>query len=110
MARIKICGISTPDTLDAVIGARADCVGFNFFPPSPRHVALGDLAALSARAGHRLEKVGVYVDPDDELLAATIAAGSSPASSISRSRSVPASFASHAGWKNTARSASGAAW
>ena len=75
MTRIKICGISTPDTLDAVIEARADCVGFNFFPPSPRHVAIGDLSALAARAGDRLKKIGVYVDPDDELLAATIAVG-----------------------------------
>ena len=75
MTRIKICGISTPDTLDAVMKARADFVGFNFYPPSPRHVGIDDLAALSARAGDRLDKVGVYVDPNDTLLATTIAAG-----------------------------------
>lgn len=75
MARIKICGVNTSDALDAVIVGRADCVGFNFFPPSPRHIALRDLATLAARAGDRLEKVGVYVDPNDDLLTATIAAG-----------------------------------
>lgn len=75
MAKIKICGISTLDTLEAVIDARADFVGFNFFPPSPRHVGLGELAALAARAGTGLKKVGVYVDPDDELLSATLVAG-----------------------------------
>ena len=35
---IKICGISTPATLDAVIKARADYVGLVFYPPSPRHL------------------------------------------------------------------------
>ena len=73
--QIKICGVNTPQALDAVIAARADFVGFNFFPPSPRHVGLTDLMALAQHAGKGIGKVGVYVDPDDELLAATIAAG-----------------------------------
>ena len=73
--RIKICGISTPETLDAVLAARADFVGFNFFPPSPRHVSPTDVAALAARAGARIGKVGVFVDPDDGLLQTTVAAG-----------------------------------
>lgn len=71
---IKICGISTPDTLDAVLGARADCVGLNFFPPSPRHVDPGTARALADRAGDRITKVGVFVDPDDGLLSATVEA------------------------------------
>ncbi|MEZ5682162.1 MAG: phosphoribosylanthranilate isomerase [Erythrobacter sp.] len=75
MARIKICGISTLTTLEAVLAARADFVGFNFFPPSPRHVGLSELAILAARAGEALKKVGVYVDPDDDLLSTTIAVG-----------------------------------
>lgn len=71
---IKICGISTPDTLDAVLGARADYVGFNFFPPSPRHVDPGAARALAEHAGDRIAKVGVFVDPDDSLLSASVEA------------------------------------
>ncbi|MBY6217483.1 phosphoribosylanthranilate isomerase [Qipengyuania xiapuensis] len=72
---IKICGISTPETLDAVIAARAEFVGFNFYPPSPRHVSLQDLSALAARAGSRVAKVGVFVDADDVLIGAAVEAG-----------------------------------
>ena len=68
MAAIKICGISTPETLDAVLDAQTDHVGFNFFPPSPRHLGLVEASALAARAGSRISKVGVFVDPDDAAL------------------------------------------
>ena len=34
---VKICGLSTRETLDAALEAGADMVGFVFFPPSPRH-------------------------------------------------------------------------
>ena len=71
---IKICGISTPETLDAVLEARADYVGLNFFPPSPRHVDLGVARALAERSGGRLTRVGVFVDPDDSLLSAAVEA------------------------------------
>ena len=74
-ARIKICGISTAETLDAVLAANAEFVGFNFFPPSPRHVSPTDAAALAARAGTRVARVGVFVDPEDALLDAAITAG-----------------------------------
>ena len=37
---VKICGLSTSDTLDVAIEERADMVGFVFFPPSPRHLSL----------------------------------------------------------------------
>ena len=35
---VKICGLSTPETLDAALDAGADMVGFMFFPASPRHL------------------------------------------------------------------------
>ena len=43
---IKICGLSTPETLDVALGAGADLVGFVRFPKSPRHVSL-DSATVS---------------------------------------------------------------
>lgn len=72
--RIKICGIDRPAALDAAIGARADYVGFVFFPPSPRHLALADAAALAQRAGGAIRRVGLFVDPDDATLAEAITA------------------------------------
>jgi len=72
--KIKICGLSTPESLDAAIAARADYIGLNFFPPSPRNVSVSDAAALATRAGQRTGKVGVFVDPDDALLAQAVSA------------------------------------
>lgn len=74
-AKIKICGISTSDTLDAAIAARADYCGFMFFAPSPRNLSFEAAAQLAVRADDRIGKVGVFVDPDDSLLADAIAAG-----------------------------------
>jgi phosphoribosylanthranilate isomerase len=72
---IKICGISTVETLDAVIAARADYVGFNFYPPSPRHVAPDVAARLAERSQGQISRVGVFVDADDTLLSDAVAAG-----------------------------------
>src|SRR5690349_14433301 len=46
---VKICGLSTPDTLDAALEAGADMVGFVFFPPSPRHLELATAQELGMR-------------------------------------------------------------
>lgn len=72
---IKICGITTPAALDTAIDARADYSGFVFFPPSPRNLTAGAARELSAHAGGRIGKVGLFVDPDDALLAEAVAAG-----------------------------------
>ena len=71
---IKICGICTPATLDAAIGARAEYVGFNFYPPSPRFLKPGDAAALGARVAGRIGTIGVFVDADDIAIGEMVAA------------------------------------
>ncbi|WP_394647227.1 phosphoribosylanthranilate isomerase [uncultured Sphingomonas sp.] len=71
----KICGLSTAATLDAAVAGGASHVGFVVFPPSPRHVDADRLAGLAARVPAYARKVGVFVDPDDALLAASVAAG-----------------------------------
>jgi len=69
---IKICGLSSPDTLEVALEAGADMVGFVFFPPSPRHLD-GRLAeTLGRRVGGRARKVALTVDADDALLASII--------------------------------------
>ena len=65
---VKICGLSTPDTLDVALEAGADMVGFMFFPPSPRNVSLQVARELSARVKGRAGKVAVTVDADDAAL------------------------------------------
>lgn len=70
---VKICGLSTPETLDAALVAGADMVGFVFFPPSPRHVSL-DVAEKLGRQAKKAVKVALSVDADDALLANSIEA------------------------------------
>lgn len=67
-ALVKICGLSTPETLDVALDAGADMVGFVFFPPSPRHVSLGAARDLGRRVAGRAQKVALAVDADDETL------------------------------------------
>jgi phosphoribosylanthranilate isomerase len=73
-ALVKICGLSTPETLDAALEAGADLVGFVHFPKSPRHVALDRGRVLSAQARGKALRVALVVDPDDAELAAVVEA------------------------------------
>jgi len=62
---VKICGLSTPDALDAALAAGADLAGFVFFPPSPRHLAFDVARQLAARVNGRARKVALSVDAND---------------------------------------------
>ena len=66
---VKICGLSTPETLDAALQAGADMVGFVFFPASPRHISLEIARELGRQAKGRAIKVALTVDADDTTLA-----------------------------------------
>jgi len=74
-ATAKICGLITPDTLAAAVRAGASHVGFVFFPASPRHVTFEQAAALAAQVPTHVRSVGVFVDPDDALVAQATQAG-----------------------------------
>ena len=71
---IKICGLSTPETLDVALGAGADLVGFVRFPKSPRHVSLDLGHRLSLQAKGRAQRVVLLVNPGDEDIAQAIEA------------------------------------
>ena len=44
--QIKICGLSTPETVEAAIAAGATHIGLTLYEPSPRYVALERAAQL----------------------------------------------------------------
>jgi phosphoribosylanthranilate isomerase len=66
---VKICGLSTRETLDVALDAGADMVGFVFFPASPRHLSLEVARDLGRRVKRRAVKVALTVDADDATLA-----------------------------------------
>jgi len=69
MAEVKICGITTPATLDAAAEAGAAYVGFVFFAKSPRAIAVDGAATLAERArGKGLRTVALFVDAPDALI------------------------------------------
>jgi phosphoribosylanthranilate isomerase len=65
---VKICGLSTRETLEVALDAGADMVGFVFFPPSPRHLSLEVARNLGKQAKRRAVKVALTVDADDATL------------------------------------------
>lgn len=67
---VKICGLSHEEGVDAALNAGADFVGFVFFPPSPRNIAVPRAAELAARARGKAQIVALSVEADDALVAA----------------------------------------
>ncbi|WGR71465.1 MULTISPECIES: phosphoribosylanthranilate isomerase [unclassified Bradyrhizobium] len=65
---VKICGLSTRETLQTALDAGADMVGFVFFPPSPRHLSLELGRELGRQVKQRALKVALTVDADDATL------------------------------------------
>lgn len=72
---VKICGLSTMETLDAAIAGGASHVGFNFYPPSPRSVSFDQVRGLAARVPAHVKRVGVFVEPCNALLDQAVSAG-----------------------------------
>ncbi|QBQ49200.1 phosphoribosylanthranilate isomerase [Brevundimonas naejangsanensis] len=68
MTLTKICGLTTPDTLDAALDGGAAFVGAVVFPKSPRHIPPLHAATLFDRARGRAKVVAVLVDADDARL------------------------------------------
>jgi phosphoribosylanthranilate isomerase len=71
MARIKICGVSTPEIIDLCCALNVEMIGLVFFPKSPRNVSLGKAAELATRTrshGGHTSVVALLVDPTDDLV------------------------------------------
>ena len=68
MPTAKICGLSTPEAVDAALAGGASHLGFMHFERSPRHLALEAAARLALGVRRRAKVVVILVDPDDALL------------------------------------------
>jgi phosphoribosylanthranilate isomerase len=66
--RIKLCGLSKPETVDHAVALGADAVGFVFYPPSPRSVSVAKAMELVDRVPPLVTAVGLFVNPTPEWL------------------------------------------
>lgn len=71
---IKICGLSTPESVDAAVAAGATHIGLVHYPPSPRHVTLEQAAALRSRTPNRVKIVLLLVNEQPQPTALAIQA------------------------------------
>jgi len=71
---IKICGLSTPEAIDAAVAARATHIGLVHYPPSPRHVTLDQAARLRARVPRGIKVVLLLVNEQPQPTAHAIQA------------------------------------
>lgn len=72
---IKICGVTTPDAIDACVAARAQWCGLVFYASSPRNLTPSEAAILAVHAGQRIGRVGLFVEADDLAIAEGVRAG-----------------------------------
>jgi phosphoribosylanthranilate isomerase len=59
---VKVCGLTTPEAIDAAVDAGADYIGLVHYPPSPRHVTLEQGARLRARVPRSTKVVLLLVN------------------------------------------------
>lgn len=67
--RVKICGLTRPEDVEAAVAAEAGYLGFNFFPRSPRYVSFETARELALRVPPGVVKVALTVDEGMEFLA-----------------------------------------
>jgi len=70
--KIKICGITNLDDAQAAVEAGADALGFMFYEPSARNISVARAGEIIRRLSPFVLKVGVFVDPEPELVLAAI--------------------------------------
>ena len=72
--RIKICGFTRKEDLQAAIDAGVDAIGLVFYPPSPRFVDVSTAAELARLVPPFVTIVGLFVNADPATIRATLAA------------------------------------
>jgi phosphoribosylanthranilate isomerase len=72
--RIKVCGLTREQDVDAAVQAGADAVGFVLYPPSPRHVSAARAAELASRLPPFVTPVLLFVNEPVASVAAACSA------------------------------------
>jgi len=70
VTRIKICGLTREEDVDAAVASGADAIGFVFYPPSPRYVQPQRAAELAKRIPPFVDVVGLFVNEAPETVRA----------------------------------------
>ena len=70
MTRIKICGLTREEDVDAAVAAGADAIGFVLYPPSPRYITPQRAAELARRIPPFVDVVGLFVNEAPEVVRA----------------------------------------
>lgn len=70
--RIKFCGLTREDDVDAAIALGADAIGLVFYRESPRYVAPERAARLVARVPAFVTTVGLFVDAQRSAIDAVL--------------------------------------
>lgn len=65
--RVKICGLTREEDVEAAVGCGADACGF-ILAPSPRRVSLERAAELAALVPPPVARIGVFVDAEPDLV------------------------------------------
>ncbi|MCG8494218.1 MAG: phosphoribosylanthranilate isomerase [Sneathiellales bacterium] len=71
--RAKICGLNDPQSVTAAVAGGASHIGVVFFPKSPRNVSAQAAGTLMKDVPSTVEVVGLFVDPQDDLLEEVLA-------------------------------------
>lgn len=71
--RIKICGLSRVEEVEAAVDAGADAIGLVFYPKSPRYVTPQAAARLIAAVPPFVTTVGLFVNATKEQVAEVVA-------------------------------------
>ncbi|MGM0953113.1 MAG: phosphoribosylanthranilate isomerase [Pseudomonadota bacterium] len=68
ITRVKICGLTRPEDIDAAVACGADAIGLVFYEPSPRSVSIARARQLVARVPAFVTVTGLFVNPGPALV------------------------------------------
>lgn len=71
--RVKICGITQLADAQKAVALGADALGFIFYENSPRNIPPAAAAEIIRRLPPEIHKIGVFVKPDPQWVAAVAA-------------------------------------
>ena len=69
MVKVKMCGFTRTEDIDAACELGVDAVGMVFYPPSPRHVTIEQAKLLVGRITPFTKSVALFVDEEPQTVA-----------------------------------------